>query len=157
MKRKVFIMILVLSLLSIGCDINSHEYPNISKKPNINYYTSKLASDIETTDNYTVVLLETNLTKELAVNKEDKDTIINFFCSLEEENFIPNHDKPKSPPKFKFFIKLSGSRYIIDVYDEEIISIYPWDGIYSEDFITMKNIPKAYNLYGLSQYILQNY
>lgn len=146
--------ILLICLLFNGCKINYSEYPKISEKSNINYYTLLLASELNDNDNYNVSLLETNLYKEVSIDKDAKDTIINFLSSLEANNFIKLKEELKTSPEYKFFIKANSNKYIINVYNENLISIHPWDGTYNEDFITMNNIPKAYNLYGLCKYIL---
>lgn len=147
-------LILFISLLLNGCKINYSEYPNISEKPNKSYYTLLLASEIKDNTNYNVSLLETNLYKEVSLDQEGKDTIINFLSTLEAANFIKMEEDIKTTPEYKFFVKIQSNKYVINVYNEALISIHPWDGIYKEDFISMNNIPKAYNLHGLSKYIL---
>ncbi|MPQ44121.1 DUF4883 family protein, partial [Clostridium tarantellae] len=42
-----------------------------------------------------------------------------------------------------------------DVYGDNLICIYPWDGIYTKDYISLKNIPNAFKLEQFCKYIFE--
>ncbi|WP_045516751.1 DUF4883 family protein, partial [Clostridium sporogenes] len=44
-------------------------------------------------------------------------------------------------------------KYIINVYNKQYISVYPFDGNFPMDYIDMNNIPEAYNLYNLCNFL----
>lgn len=42
-------------------------------------------------------------------------------------------------------ILFDDEKYIIKVYNENIVTVFPWDGIYEEDIINMVNVPQRNN------------
>ncbi|HID0886129.1 TPA: DUF4883 family protein, partial [Clostridium botulinum] len=61
--------------------------------------------------------------------------------------------KPESKPLYKIFFTFEKDKYIINVYNKQYISVYPFDGNFSMDYIDMNNIPEAYNLYNLCNFL----
>ena len=93
--------------------------------------------------------MDTNFYKELELSKDSITTIKDFVHNLKKVNFI---DLPKdlpNKPKFKLYLNFDKEKYVINIYTEKYISIYPWDGDYSMDYIDMTGVYLNYNLYGL--------
>lgn len=160
MKKYLYIFTLIILLvIASGCNINYNEYPSFETKPGYNFYTNSLTSLLSREDDFQVMLLETNYSTELDVDTIGKDTLKDFFTSLSENSFITDKtilmDLPKIPI-YKLYINTEDEKYVINIFSEDIVTIHPWDGLFSEDYINMVHSPKAYNLYGLCSYLLKN-
>lgn len=154
-KKKYLFTLLIILLISLsGCKKEWIDSPIKNKKPTGFYYTAQLSQFINEND-VEITLFETNLNKDVEVSKGNKETLYKFISSLKKENFLSPKEDLSQKPKYKLFIKLHNEKkYVINIYDETHISLHPWDGIFSMDNITMQDIPKAYNLYNLCEFIL---
>lgn len=156
MKKKS-ILVLILILLTFILSSCSKE-PEIlmirNKKPSNYYYSSILSNSFKTYSSCKVVVLETNFYKSMNFSKDDVDVIKCFFNCLNRNNFInkPN-DLPKKPV-YKIKCTFNDNTYVINVYSERYLSIQPWDGYYSMDYVDASNIYTANNLYYLCQYVI---
>jgi hypothetical protein len=160
--KKIFLYILIvllIPLILIGCRVKLGSYTinNLTvtrSKPTNYYYTNSLAKNLTLETEFKVKLLDTNFYKEKDLSKEDVDTIKNFAKSLKKSNFI---DKPKElpdKPLYKIFLTFSKDKYVINVYNEKYIAVYPWDGSYTMDYVDMDGIQTLYNLFGLCKYLI---
>lgn len=145
-------MILILMLIC-SMFISLTMYLN-KKKPSNYYYTNLLAKNIALCSKYNVQVLDTNFYKTEALTSEDIQIVKSFLNSLKKANFT---DKPVSlnkKPEYKIFFIFSetNEKYVINIYSKEFISVQPWDGEFTMDYITMSGIPLRYNLYSLSKY-----
>ena len=160
MKKYLYILsLIILLVIASGCNINYNEYPSLGTKPSYDFYTTSLTSLLSKEDNFQVMLLETNYSTELDVNTIGKDTLRDFFNNLSENSFITDEkiltDLPNKPI-YKLYLNTHEEKYVINIFSEDIVSIHPWDGLFQQDYITMTYTPKAYNLYGLCNYLLKN-
>lgn len=120
------------------------------KKSSSNYYTQSMVNDIKKYNIKNITVLETNLQKEKKLDKDDTVLFCNFLTSLNAKNFKGSSQNKK--PAYKFFVDTNKNKYVINIYDEKNISLFPWDGIYEMDNIDMSDIKKLYNLYDLCHY-----
>lgn len=152
-----FFIILICSFMLMGC-VKEIPLDLLNKnKPNNFYYTNILAKNITLEKNYKCIVMESNFFKEKELSNENKIIIENFLKLLNKKNFT---NKPKDLPKnptYKIFFKFKDSKYIINIYNEKYISVYPFDGKYPMDYIYIYDIPAAYNLLNLCNYIFKNY
>ena len=135
-------------MLLLGCNINFS-----GKKTNNFYYTNLLAKGLTLETSYKCSVIDTNYYKEKLLSKEDSDTIKKFTGALDKSSFI---DKPidlPQKPMYKLIIVFSKEKYIINVYNEKFISVFPWDGSFKMDYIDMTKIKVSYNLFGLCKYL----
>lgn len=161
MKKKflILIIIMVFSLNFFGCTFKFNNYTinnfQVSKKkPNNSYYTMELSNKLSTTKNIKVVMLDTNLYKEINLSNEDINTVKSFIKSLQKSNFIESSKDIPKKPVYRLFLTLDNEKYIFNIYSEKYISIHPWDGNFSMDYIDSENIQPLYNLFGLCKYLL---
>lgn len=155
----LFVFIAIFTLLLSGCKFSIGQYTinNLSvtkKKPFNFYYTNQLAKNLTLESKVNAKLIDMGFYKEKDLSKEDMDTVKNFLKSLKKENFV---DKPKdipSKPSYKIFFTFSKDKYVINVFNEKYISIYPWDGSYTMDYIDMNGIYSSYNMFKLSKYLI---
>lgn len=154
MKKNQFILfeILIFTMLIFsGCESQLISYNE--KKPNIYFYTQNLCSLIDKSDDFSVILFQSDLHKQVDITKEAVPLLKNFINDIKADNFMERpEDIPEVPP-YKLFITINDTKYVINIYNDSILSIHTWDGIFKEDFLTMKDVHTAYNLYGLCKYI----
>ena len=152
---KKYILILICTFFSfslIGCSFNKNIFTK--SKPNNYYYTNLLMKDLSIENPVEVYTLYMNFYKKKDFSKEDLATLGDFFNSLNNDNFVEKPANLPEKPMYKIFLTFSESKYMINIYNENIISIYPWDGAYTMDYINTSKMYKAYNLYGLCKYLI---
>lgn len=161
MKKKL-LFIFITSLISftfIGCTLKLGSYTInnfsiVKKKPNNFYYINNLAKNLTLDSSIKGKLLDTNFYKEIDLSKDDIETLKNFTKALKKPNFI---DRPKDlpeKPSYKIFLTFSKEKYVLNIYNDKYISVYPWDGTYPMDYLDMSNIQTHYNLFGLCKYLI---
>ena len=153
MKSKKLIIFMILSLFLIGCDINNPKYINLKKKESINYYSNEIYFKILNNEDYTLTMFDTDVSKNTLIDKEEQVIIENFLSSLTSSNYLKNSDDISNKEAFHLIIEFDDSKYIFNVYDENLVTIYPWDGVFPEDIITSENVPLRYNLYDFCNHI----
>ncbi|GIM29595.1 hypothetical protein CPJCM30710_22610 [Clostridium polyendosporum] len=151
-KRILIIFVVLFSIILSGC--NDAQYINFKKKPNKFYYTEELYKIVSSKD-FTLSAFDTNVYREENPKGKDKDIVINFIKCLSKDNFIDKPSNLPEKPVYKLFISSSETKFVINIYENNIVSIFPWDGMFSEDFINTENIPQAYKLYLFCKYVFK--
>lgn len=144
----IFIIILCFSLALTSCskaDIFTKE------KPSLNYHTKNL-SEIASKDNVKIRILDMNIYSEVIVDNEDARIVEDLLKSLKDSNFIQEEPLP-TKPLYKFFIDVASTKYVIDIYGDDIMTLYPWDSDISKDYISLKDTPNAFKLEPFCQYV----
>lgn len=153
MKTKKLISFIIFSLILIGCDINNPKYINLKKKESINYYSNEIYFKILNNEDYTLTMFDTDVSKNTLIDKEEQVIIENFLSSLTSSNYLKKSDDIFNKEAFHLIIEFKDSKYIFNVYDENLVTVYPWDGVFPEDIITSENVPLRYNLYDFCNHI----
>lgn len=153
-NKLIYIGIIITMALSItGCSLDANSTSLLKRqKPYNFYYTNLLTRDIKLENSFLGIILDTNFYKEHTFTKDQSDTAKNFILHLTRKDFI---SKPKDLPKkpfYKIYLTFKTDKYVIEVFNEKYISVYPWDGSYSKDYINMDNMPTSYNLFSLCKY-----
>ena len=152
MKKLNFIFIIILLLFTLnGCSFENPKYINLSNKPSNHYYTDELENKILNNENFTLYVFDTNLYKEIEVPSEENDIIENFISALVDENY--SEDKIDIEEPFRLKVVFNDDKYLINVFNDSIVSISPWDGNYKEDVISIKDLPLRYNLLDFCNHI----
>ena len=139
-----FFPLILLIILFTSCS-----NPINKEKGNKYYYTNEVSKHLTLDKNISGHTMDTNFYKEIELSKDSITTIKDFIGNLKSENFV---DLPKDlpdKPNYKLYLNFDKEKYVINVYTEKYISIYPWDGDYSMDYIDMTGVHINYNLYGL--------
>lgn len=144
-------LFLILCITLIGCDLKDPKYINFSSKPNSHYYTDNLRSNLLNSANFNLYVFDTNLYKEFEVSKEELSIIENFISALSYDNYTEESVDLKEP--FRLKLVFDDNIYLIKVFNDSIISISPWDGVYKEDIISIKDLPLRYNLLDFCNHI----
>ena len=152
LKKLNFIFIIVILLFTLnGCSFQNPKYINLSTKPSNHYYTDELENKILNNEKFTLYVFDTNLYKEIEVPSEENDIIENFISALVDENY--SEDKIDIEEPFRLKVVFNDDKYLINVFNDSIVSISPWDGNYKEDVISIKDLPLRYNLLDFCNHI----
>ncbi len=147
----IFLVIMVTYLFA-SCTFNESQYIRPSSKPKVDYYTSEIKDKINENEEYTIRIFDLNLYKYYEVDKKEHSIIPEFIDSLNNDSYNAELQDGLIP-EYKIIIEFSNSKYVINVFNDKLISIYPWDGVYKEDIISMDDVPDYYNLYMYCEYI----
>lgn len=142
------IILILLPLLLLGCNTNLS-----GKKMSNFYYTNLLAKNLTLETAYKCSVIDTNFYKEKVLSKEDTDTIKKFMGALNKNSFVEKPVNLPQKPIYKLIIVFSKEKYVVNVYNEKVVSVFPWDGSFKMDYIDMSKLQVSYNLYGLCKYI----
>ena len=152
MKKFYFIFIILVVLFTLnGCTFENPKYINFSLKPSNHYYTDELKNKLLNNEKFTLYVFDTNLYKELEVPVEENSILENFISSLSDDNYSDEKVDIKEP--FRLKIVFDDNKYLIKIFNNSVVSIYPWDGNYKEDVISIKDLPLRYNLFDFCNHI----
>ena len=144
--KYTIVVFLLLTVIFSSCS-----NPISSKKSSKYYYTNLVAKHLIKDNKIKGNIMDTNFYKEINLSLDDISTIQSFINNLKGSNFInPPKDLPKKP-KYKIYLNFQKSKYVINVYNDKYISIYPWDGKFPMDYIDMTGVYLSNNLYGLCE------
>ena len=155
MKYLKFICILLLVSLLSGCVFNDPKYINLRSKPNLYYYSNEIYEKIKNNESYSLKVFDVNFYEYHDVSEEDKDILPCFLESLNNDNYVSELTLEDEKVKYKLIIDFDDkSKYVINVYDKNSITLFPWDGNLQEDMITMNDVPIRNNIYSFCIYII---
>lgn len=153
MKYLKLILILMIICIIPGCTLAQNpEYISLKTKPNTHFYTGEIYSKLSKGESYTLKVFDMNVYKYFDVDTKVHSIVLEFIEDLKEPNFNIEIDQTLTP-RYKLIIEFKDSKYIINSYNDKQISIYPWDGSFSEDKISMEGVPDYYNIYKFCEYI----
>lgn len=149
MKKLISLfIIIVMSISLLGCKSTF-----TTEKPGKDYYTKKLISDLSTYENCHSNAVYMNFYKGKRLEVDELLTARKFLKYLQPENFIAKPEDLPDMPMYKMYFTFENSKYVLNIYNQKYISIYPWDGEYKMDFIDISNCYTSYNLFSLCEYI----
>lgn len=132
---------LLLCLGFISC--NSLNIFN-KEKTSLSYHTDNLGNSLKK-NSPKIRILDMNIYSELIVDEEDIRILSDLIFSLKDDNFIPSEEIPKKP-LFKLFVDVGEDKYVLDIFGDDLITIYPWDSHLEKDYISLKDVPNAFKL-----------
>lgn len=155
-KNKCILLVICVffSFSLFGCKYNFNKNIINKSKPTNYYYTKLLMKDMSLKAPTELYALYMNFYKKKDFSKEDLNTTSQFFNSLTNASFVSKPANLPAKPLYKMFMTFSENKYVINIYDERYISIYPWDGDFNMDYIDTSKMYKNYNLYGLCKYLI---
>lgn len=151
--KRLFILPTFLGLLImfIYCNI----YMSI-EKPSCNYYISTLSKKLESLSSesdYHITMISTDYYSMTDLKDESKKSVSHSLKSFNTLKCNPDTFSDEKNPRFKYIITFSDEKFIVDVYDSKILTVYEWDGAYKKDILSMEECYPYENLYAISQYI----
>ncbi|MGL5575717.1 MAG: DUF4883 family protein, partial [Sarcina sp.] len=102
-----------------------------------------------------IKLIENKFYKEVILDKTTSKLIVDMINTLDKSKFT-NPIENNIECLFKLHIENNSNKYVIDVYGNDIISIYPWDGIYEKDFLDISDLPLSLKAESICNFILKN-
>lgn len=155
MKYLKFIYIILLTTLLSGCVFNNPKYINLRTKPNLYYYSNEIYEKIKNNESYSLKVFDVNFYEYHEVSEKDEDILPSFLESLNNDNYVSELTLEDEKVKYKLIIDFDDkSKYVINVYDKNSITLFPWDGNLQEDMITMNDVPIRNNIYSFCIYII---
>ena len=154
LKKLIFIVLgtLIVSFLLSSCSLTNKIYL-INKKPNNFYYTNLASKNIKLISETKMKIIDMNYYKQIELNNDSINNVIAFLNKLNKENFIEYPEDLPKKPQFKLIVSSKNEIYVINVYNNKYISIYPWDGTFQMDYIDMTSIPPSINLYEMCKFL----
>lgn len=152
MKHIKFIklsIIILICLAASGCSSLFNQ-----EKPYTFYYTNMLSKNLHTEKQIKASLIDTSYYKNHNLSSDEVKDFYNFFEALKKHNYIKRPKGLPVKPIYRMFFTFSKDKYVLDVYNEKYISIYPWDGTYEKDFLNISDIPASINPYSLCKYAI---
>ncbi|MCR1971228.1 DUF4883 family protein [Clostridium cochlearium] len=154
-KKYFFIILLVLSMGFILMNFSIESLKSNKKDMELNYYTNKLVENINSEPDYQCVIVDTNFYREEYLQKENLSIVKNFLNSINKNSYVLYNKKTiPQKPLYKIFLIFSNEKFVINVYNENYVSIHSWDGYHRMDYIDTSSIPYSYNLYNLCNFLI---
>ncbi len=154
MFKKFLLPLLLILVFSLnGCISQNPKYINFTSKPNTHYYTDELKNKVLSNEKFSLSVFDTNLYKDITVDKDENIILDNFLNSLTDKNYLPYDSKPENKESFRITVSFNDDKFLIRIYDSSTISISPWDGTYEEDIVSMEDLPLRYNLLDFCNHI----
>lgn len=150
-KLSIFIFIFLITSF-ISC--SNIEYSRNITKPNDSYYTENIKT-LKNDEIKQIKLIENKFYKEVILDKNSSKLIIDMINALDKSNSTQALDD-NIECLFKLHIENNSNKYVVDVYGNDIISIYPWDGIYEKDFLDISELPLSLKAESICNFILKN-
>ena len=150
---KFTLLILLISLLP-SCAFNDPKYLNLKEKPNIYYYSNEVYKNLKNDKKFTLKVFDVNYYQEYIVSPDDYDILLSFFESLNANNYNPDIDSKDKSINYKLIVEFEDSKYIFNAYDNNVVTLFPWDGNFPEDIITMDGVSEHNNIYSFCIYVI---
>ncbi|MGL4741763.1 MAG: DUF4883 family protein [Sarcina sp.] len=151
MKKIIFVIIfLIFNLNLIACNTIPYRKINLSNK-NLVYLEELKNLKLEKVNN--IKIIENKFYKEQPVKKDDFKIFLELFQMLDQKNNILSLDSDLEY-LYKIQIVADDKIFFIDVYGNNIISIYPFDGINPKNFLCIDDIPLSLQAESICKYIL---
>jgi len=141
-KTFLFIIIFIFSAIAVSCII-----PAKTKNCNF-YYTSKLLNKVNEKKDFEIKALYMSYYKTKVLSTEEKGIVIKYLKSVNESDFKESREN-KEKPVYRLYINFKDEIYIIDIFNNEDIGIFPYDGDFQQDVLKMNSKYRCYNLYYL--------
>ena len=127
--------------------------PIISKNINRHF---KIYEKIKNNESYSLKVFDVNFYEYHEVSEKDEDILPSFLESLNNDNYVSELNLEDEKVKYKLIIEFDydNSKYVINVYDKNSITLFPWDGNLEEDMINMTDVPIRNNIYSFCVYII---
>lgn len=151
-KKLKFIMLVFLIIILQGCGLMDPKYMHLENKETPNFYTNEVFKKILNDEYFSLEVFNTNMYKNIPVSNTENGIIENFIQSISIEDYNKG-DIPTDREPYQIRINFSDAKYIIKVYNSNLVTLYPWDGNFQEDIISLDNVPLHYNLYDFCKHI----
>lgn len=101
-----------------------------------------------------IKMVESKFNAKKTIKSEDLNIVIEMLTSLDKCERINPIDDIDS--LFKIYLTINEEKFILEVYGDDILEIYPWDGYRATEFISAKKLPNSLNPESICNYIFKN-
>lgn len=144
----IFIGIIIFFSLSAFIISNKNNTATFLKIEDINFKTL-LAEDIEN-----IKIVEKTFYSKKTVDKKYTEFFIEMLNNIDLTNLTdPVLDEDNY--LFKIYIELKDDKFMIDVYGDDVISIYPWDGTTQKKYVSISKFPLSIKAESLCNFIFK--
>ena len=102
-----------------------------------------------------IKVLETKFNAKKTIENDDLVILKNMLKGIDSSVRIENPNI-STQSLFKIYINDDEKKYVIDLYGDDILSLYPWDGTTEKEFISVKKLPNSLNPESICNYIFKN-
>ena len=102
-----------------------------------------------------IKLLETKFNAKKTIKGGNLDIFNNMLEAIDKSERISNPNII-TESLFKIYISDSKEKYVLDLYGDDILAIYPWDGSTQKEFVSVKKLPNSLNPESICNYIFKN-
>ncbi|MGL4991117.1 MAG: DUF4883 family protein [Sarcina sp.] len=144
------LLIGVIIFFSLGTFIisNKNSTATFLKIEDINFKTL-LSDDIEN-----IKIVEKTFYSKKTVDKKYTDFFIEMLNNI-DLNALTDPVLDEDNYLFKIYIELKDDKFMIDVYGDDVISIYPWDGTTPKKFVSISKFPLSIKAESLCNFIFK--
>ena len=123
---------------------------NIENKSEILYSFNSLDENT-----LSIKILETKFNAQRTIKNDDLNILKSMLKGIDDSTRISDPNI-LTQSLFKIYINDDKKKYVIDLYGDDILSIYPWDGTTEKEFISAKKLPNSLNPESICNYIFKN-
>ena len=155
---KILIVTLLAFSLFTGCVARDPKYITLEKKSSPYQYSNEVYKNVRYENDFYLEVFDNNMYKTYPVDASDTDILVSFFESLNNDSYVTEYDLTDLEVQYKLIVNFNKSdfseKYVFNIYDNNFVTLYPWDGNLTEDMIVMTDIPRYNNLYDYCIYIV---
>lgn len=117
-------------------------------------YIDKLKNNLDTYKISSVDLLEVKFNRNFLINDYQSKMLNNSIDYLCIDNLKELDENFNETPTYKLFITFeSNEKFVIEIYKDGLVSVFPWDGKGNKEFFTSDNIPEGYKFFNYCEFI----
>lgn len=154
LKKLCSLLMLFLIVNLTSCTLNQPMYIHFEQKKMPNYYLAEIALNISKKIPFTVNVYDCNVCNSIKLDDNESNIIPNFIKSLSTDSYL-EESAFTDTVQFKLIITFSNSQtFLINIYNESIATVYPYDGIFPPDIVDMNTVAPRYNLLDFCSFIV---
>lgn len=147
MKLLPFLLFSILIMTSCTFEINKDVQDPCK-------YIDKLKSELDTSKISSLELLEVKFNRNFLIDDYKNEMLTNSIDYLCIDNIENLDDNFNETPTYKLFITFdSKEKFVIEVFKDGLVSVFPWDGKGNKEYFSSANIPEGYKLYNYCEFI----
>lgn len=117
-------------------------------------YINKLKSKLHTSKISSLELLEVKFNRNFLIDDYKNELLNNSIDYLSIDNIKSLDDNFNETPTYKIFITFnSNEKFVIEVFRDGLVSVFPWDGKGKKEYFSSDNIPEGYKFFNYCELI----
>lgn len=160
---KIFFICLIFPLFITGCATNfisTLKSPLKLSKPSLHFYTDNLIRTLKNSDNITISIFYSKTGKNKTIPDDYMEKFYLFMDSIKEDYFIDPKESQLNlnDPEYRLTIYVNEeSTFVINILNDQYITIHPWDGNYPPDLINISSLHTGNNIFNIVDFLIKNH